>query len=382
MHKERLGIFLWIAGGLFLLIFLLPLWFYLFNGYLLLGNLTLPQRDHPIKFLIPNGYIGWAYIDFNARQSPIMPMEGNYYIITLPASARLRTSTKLDEGWEWPWNKDEYYYCQDNARTRLKDTDYFPDKSSKRLRGLFSDDGGMIWGASTVMKLHRYGHPELIKSFFVGTEEQYYKFLTADDPVPDFKDIFQYPRNIDINPNKKNSYIALGLGAEALGPSHYEQAIDYYTNAITRDGASENALSYRLRARVYNKCGQYQKALDDCIKAINQEAECPENFYYEATAYKGLGQYQKAIDDCTKAINIDTKQAPREFEQFCFYKCRAESYMGLGNYQNAIDDYTEAISSIPPGWLFAPQLYNERAHCYEKLGKKDLAQQDREKAAK
>ncbi len=371
--------FLWIAGSLCLLIFLVPLWFYLLNGYLLLGSLKLPQRQHPNIFLIPNGYIGWAFIDFNAKNGLGLPIEENNYIITLPASGRLKTSTKMDEGWDWPWHKDEYYYCQANARTKLKDTDYFPDRSSNRLSGMFSNDGGMIWAASTVTKLHRYGRPELIKSFFVGSEEQYYEFLKVDDPVPDFQEITQYPWFIEINPNRKKNCIALGLKAEALGPTHYKQAIDYYTNATTTDEPSENALSYGLRARVYNKCGQYQKALDDCIQAIKQDPKSAENYYYQATAHKGLNLYQEAIDDCTKAINIDNKQGPHKFEQFCFYRLRAKNYTALKNYRNAIFDYKNAIDLAPAFCsYYIPQLYNERAICYEESGKKDLAKRDRE----
>jgi Tfp pilus assembly protein PilF len=50
--------------------------------------------------------------------------------------------------------------------------------------------------------------------------------------------------------------------------------------------------------------------------------------------------------------------------------------MALGQYQPAVNDYSTVISNTPKYGA----AYCGRARAYEKLGKQDLAEKDREKA--
>jgi tetratricopeptide (TPR) repeat protein len=81
-------------------------------------------------------------------------------------------------------------------------------------------------------------------------------------------------------------------------------------------------------------------------------------------------EFHEAVADAERAMkNSATSAAP--------YQIRANANFSLGNYQKAVDDYTKAMSMNKS---HASVIYGYRARCYEKLGRKDLAAKDMEKA--
>lgn len=111
-----------------------------------------------VRYLIPQGYIGWICVEFNVQGTPPLPLENGYYLLKFPRDGWLQTSSKVEYGWA----KDEYYYYSVKGRHRLEDTG----------PGM----GGLIWNASIgsktrVLGKHRIVYPTTGR-FFVGTEQQ------------------------------------------------------------------------------------------------------------------------------------------------------------------------------------------------------------------
>jgi hypothetical protein len=88
-----------------------------------------PLARYPIKYFIPDGYIGWVSIEFGTNGPPLQFVNGAY-ICRIPSAGLLQTSSSLEEGWA----TDEYSYYSESGNVRaLKDTGW--------------GGGGMIWGS-------------------------------------------------------------------------------------------------------------------------------------------------------------------------------------------------------------------------------------------
>jgi hypothetical protein len=112
---------------------------------------------HPIKYFIPDGYIGWVSIEFGVNAPPLQFVNGAY-ICRIPSAGLLQTSSSLEEGWA----RDEYSYYSESGNVRaLKDTGW--------------GAGGMIWGGEVgyTTPLNGSEPKQFVESFYVGTEQQF-----------------------------------------------------------------------------------------------------------------------------------------------------------------------------------------------------------------
>jgi tetratricopeptide (TPR) repeat protein len=89
--------------------------------------------------------------------------------------------------------------------------------------------------------------------------------------------------------------------------------------------------------------------------------------------YFHQGKFQEALDVANRAKTMDPK-APSSY-------CNAgQALFGLGRYDEALTDLSKSIEMDPT--VCAGEDYFYRAKTYEKLGKTDLAEKDRDSAKK
>lgn len=115
------------------------------------------DRRRPIRYLIPEGYVGWVQIDYGVESAPPLPIEERAYLAQFPAHGRLETSSPPEYGAAW----DRYFYY---------------DAEGKRREIFYTGwgAGGMIWGAATgSSQKTEETAPAYSGHLFVGTEEQY-----------------------------------------------------------------------------------------------------------------------------------------------------------------------------------------------------------------
>jgi len=51
------------------------------------------------RFLVPEEYVGWIRVDFNAKDSATLPVEGDYVVFKIPTDGYLRTPARYMCGW-------------------------------------------------------------------------------------------------------------------------------------------------------------------------------------------------------------------------------------------------------------------------------------------
>ena len=104
------------------------------------------------RFLIPEGYTGWVRVEFEVKDAPSLPVENGQYVLKIPASGVLTTSSAEQYGWA----KDSY--------------DFYTGTGSHPVND--SGPESLIWGkingeASGTSGTRKY------QEFFVGTNQQF-----------------------------------------------------------------------------------------------------------------------------------------------------------------------------------------------------------------
>ncbi len=132
---------------------------------LVIGGFAWVQKgaQHPARlssrFVIPEGYTGWVRVEFDVKDAPPLPVENGQYVLKIPATGALRTSSPEQYGWA----KDSYFFYSATESQQIRD----------------SGRDSLIWGkingqASGVSGTRTY------EEFFVGTNQQFKAQLGAN----------------------------------------------------------------------------------------------------------------------------------------------------------------------------------------------------------
>jgi hypothetical protein len=126
-----------------------------------------PLARHPIRYLIPDRYVGWVEVRYGVSGSPRLPIQNSVLVCRIPASGSLATSSTLEDGWA----EDEYdYYDANGALRRLRETGW--------------SGGGQIWGVEMSRSVGSEADPERDEYIYVGSEEQFKKGETKSGLRP------------------------------------------------------------------------------------------------------------------------------------------------------------------------------------------------------
>jgi len=108
----------------------------------------------PEKYLLPEGYAGWVRINYNIKDAAPLPKENGYYILRIPPTGMINTSSNGEVG----WGRDEFYYYSDHDLRRIAETGDFK----------------LIWG-QTGYGTRKVPNQEQTQysEFFVGTEQEF-----------------------------------------------------------------------------------------------------------------------------------------------------------------------------------------------------------------
>ena len=162
------------------------------------------------------------------------------------------------------------------------------------------------------------------------------------------------------NPN--NSYFHYCAGIIYETNQDYEKALSFYEEARKRE---TDALTLRRISQCYLELGNYEDALLTINQAIELDTTNNELIPHKANVLAYSEQYNLAIEEWNKLI----EQFP---DNTGYYYQRAIVKTLAGDNDGAIDDYTMAITLYPQ----FPYALALRADLYTKQGKVDLAKAD------
>jgi len=96
-------------------------------------------------------------------------------------------------------------------------------------------------------------------------------------------------------------------GNKAFSEKKYEEAIDYFTQAINID--SSNHVFFSNRSACYASLGNFQKALEDAEQTIKIKSDWPKGYSRKGAALHGLGRLDEAVDAYNEGLKIDPNNA-------------------------------------------------------------------------
>jgi len=111
---------------------------------------------------------------------------------------------------------------------------------------------------------------------------------------------------------------------------------------------NENLEDLKQKADQLESDGSWDKLIPLCTKIIDleQEPRAKASVYVKrGAAYIQKGEYEKAIEDCTKAVELNPAHANA-------YINRGIAYDKKGDHDLAIKDYTK-VPELEPNNLFA-----------------------------
>ena len=145
-------------------------------------------------------------------------------------------------------------------------------------------------------------------------------------------------------------------------------AIAEYGKALERDPKLADALM--LRGDAYRAQGDVDRAIADYSKIIKSDPKTAVALVARGAAFEAKGLVQQAMDDYTRAIK-SSKAAVAYFMRGNVYLRRDDPATAINDYTSAIERHTDFAAA-----------YQSRAAAYERTGKPDLAQADRQAAAR
>ncbi len=226
------------------------------------------------------------------------------------------------------------------------------DKETLLLRAMCRQQSGNINGALRDYTLLLEKHPQLVEALYSRGLLLYEKgqYEPASDdfkrilkvPFSETQAIFYKRRPFEegisglgtIESMKADIYNYLGLCAFKI--RHYQEALEYFTEAISRFDGQEDF--YINRGLTFEASGQTSRAIEDFQKALEISPE-NEVALFNLTRLQA-GQQGAVSEDIIKAYSEVIERNPDLAES---YYNRGLAYYNRGDYENALDDYNRAI---------------------------------------
>ncbi len=183
-------------------------------------------------------------------------------------------------------------------------------------------------------------------------------------------------------------------GLAFLTDGQFDRAIEDCSRAIALDPGYY--LAYYNRGKAYAGKKQFDRALNDYARAVELKPQYADTYIARGQAFSLLGQFDRALADYTAALSLDPElfdaragrgmvyletgrfdQALADFDgaialnpdYAAAYLYRGMLFRQLGKYDLAIEEYTRAIA-LSPG---DAEPYNNRGVAYKHLGQLDMA---------
>ena len=167
-------------------------------------------------------------------------------------------------------------------------------------------------------------------------------------------------RAISLKPDFADAYFLRARAYAAQG--YLEQAESDYTHVIQIEPNAARGYAGRCEVRFNFK--QYDRAIDDCGKAIQRDPSIATAFNLRGTSLREKGQAAQSLIDLNRAVELSPTIDN-------LYQ-RGATFRALNRYKEAIADFDQAAFLFPGN----PEVYRARAETKRAMGDEQGAQED------
>ena len=157
------------------------------------------------------------------------------------------------------------------------------------------------------------------------------------------------------------AYTNLGSVYQKMG--QYDKAMENFDKALSLDQG--DYLAYLNRGSIFDKLGRLDNAIESYNKAIMLHPNAYEAYFNRGLTYSKIGNLPRAIEDFQKAIALN----PNEYRA---YNNIGVLYSDGGMYDKAIESFSRCVE-INPDYAIA---YNNRGLNYSFIDRYDRAIED------
>jgi tetratricopeptide (TPR) repeat protein len=129
-----------------------------------------------------------------------------------------------------------------------------------------------------------------------------------------------------------------GLATACFLSNDYPRAIEHFLQITRLDPL--NGRAWINLGAVYNRMGEFQKAVDALRKGLQKERKSSQGYYNMGIAHKGLHQLSMAVSAYREAIRLDPQMPEAHLNL-------ANVYVEMGNFQQAMAEYRRALEIDP-----------------------------------
>ncbi|MGE3465505.1 MAG: tetratricopeptide repeat protein [Pyrinomonadaceae bacterium] len=121
----------------------------------------------------------------------------------------------------------------------------------------------------------------------------------------------------------------------AIDGAGYDEALSLCEQVLL--DYPDNSEAFRKRAAIHARTGNFQSAVTDLTRGINNGVNSSEWFFFRGWWRLELDDLQGAVDDLTKAIELDRTEEHHPYEESSYF-FRAVAFLNLGKGEAAILD--------------------------------------------
>jgi tetratricopeptide (TPR) repeat protein len=154
-----------------------------------------------------------------------------------------------------------------------------------------------------------------------------------------------------------------------VAQQQYKEALAKYERALKLEPKSQVVLMGESICYLWMQ--DHERVVECINRALSAGDPIPEAYHLRSQGYFHLKKYRNAVADLTSYL----RSFPEHTES---YLIRGLSYQGMDQLDNAVADFTTVIDRKSKAHLF--DAFVNRAQCYERIGRHDLAAWDRQRA--